>query len=150
MVSLLPLFLHAIVWKYTGSVKRCKRWNHLKFRNYLERKLLGKGLQICCFHYNDFWFWAFSYDFSSLLTPQFSISYCQKFVPVSLGRSGPWRELFLLLMTAAVASSAAKAFQDVKTSRLAAVLNKIYSAVHCHRSTEAQRGLQRTAAVTPM
>lgn len=25
---------------------QCKRWIHLKLRNYLERKLLGKGLQI--------------------------------------------------------------------------------------------------------
>lgn len=26
---------------------QCKRWIHLIFRHYLERKILGKGLQIC-------------------------------------------------------------------------------------------------------
>lgn len=49
-------------------------------------------------------------------------------------------------MTAALASSTAKAFQDVKIRKLAAVLNKIYSAVHycrisdSHQLEEASRG----------
>lgn len=60
-------------------------------------------------------------------------------MPVSFGRPGPWRELFLLLMTVAVASSAAKAFQDVKTGKLAAVLNKIYSAVQYRGTTDPHR-----------
>lgn len=60
-------------------------------------------------------------------------------MPVSFGRPGPWRELFLLLMTAALASSAAKVFQDVKMRKLAAVLNKIYSAVSYCRITDPHR-----------